>query len=223
MSEPDFSDPSIQWVLPDEATGGWAARRALAQAIRELSERCVTTAATAEALEAAAAAVRAVTAGLSEGPTCYERFEDGSYGERAIQNIDRTALMGQANPVAPPMRVSVEGERSVCRIRFTEVHQGAPGMAHGGWVSCVLDQLAGHVLVMSKRRGFTGKLVVRYLRPTPLHTDLVCSAWVERISGRTVTVGFQIERDNKRIVEGEALMIQMDAERAQRVIHGATP
>ena len=221
MPEVDQSDPSVHWKLEDDADGAWGARRELADAIRALQERCVTSTATAADLQAAARAIRTVTDSLSAGPTCAERFHDGTYGERARENIDRTALMGRSNPVAPPMRVHLDPEgRSICPITFTEVHQGAPGMAHGGWVANVLDQLAGHALVMSGRRGFTGKLVIRYLRPTPLHRELVCIGEVERVSGRTVNIALRIESGGARIVEGEALMVQMDPERAQQIIQG---
>jgi len=217
------SDPSpaVHWSLPDEVEGPWGARRELAAAIRELSERCVTTEVDQATLEAAARAVRAVVDTLPSGPSAYEQFARGTYADTASELIDRTAMMGQSNPWAPPMRVGVVDGEAVCELAFAEVHVGAPGMVHGGAISAVLDQLFGYVLVMSHRRGFTGRLQVRYVRPTPLHRSLHCRAWIGEVTGRRVMVHGEVRLGDQVLVEAEALMVQMDRDKAQQVIHSA--
>jgi acyl-coenzyme A thioesterase PaaI-like protein len=212
--------PSKHWLIPDQVEGEWAARRALAAAIRRVSERCVTTEADADTLWRAASDIEAVADALPSGPSAFERFASGSYGAKPIELIDRTALMGRANPWAPPMVVAHVDGVSECTLTFAEVHVGAPGMAHGGAVAAVLDQLFGHALVMADRRGFTGRLVVRYLKPTPLHRPWQCRAWIEDVSGRRVTVRGEILHGETRLVESEALMVQMARERAQQIIRG---
>ena len=218
----DDREPLSFWTLPERAEGTWGARRELAGAVRELALRTVRTEADELVLREAAAAVRTVLDALPEGPTSAERFQSGAYGADPMSSIDRTALMGHCNPTAPPMVVTHDDEGvATCHITFTESHQGAPGMTHGGWVSAVLDQLAGYALMVGGGRGFTGKLTIRYLKPTPLNKPLVCRGWTVERAGRTATIGLEILLDGNRIVEGECLMVMMDRERAQNVIRGA--
>ncbi len=209
------------WSHHQDVDEEWAARRVLADALRELSERCVRTDSDASDLLAAAEVVRSITDSLPQGDTCFQRFKDGRYGAQPAKFIDRTALTGACNPVAPPLKIDWDGTTSTCPITFTDVHQGAPGMVHGGWVASVLDQVCGHVVVMSHMRGFTGKLTVRYRKPTPLHRPLLCTGWIANQVGRTITVAFKITHGETMLVEGEALMIQMDIASAQKVIHSA--
>lgn len=213
--------PQVHWNLPDTVDGAWAERRRLAAAIRVLSERCVTTDASVEELAHAADSVESLVTRLKPGPTSRDHFLRGTFADTAVELIDRTALMGRSNPWAPPMRVVVEGAEVRCELAFAEVHVGAPGMVHGGVLSAVMDQLFGYALVMSHRRGFTGRLTIRYLRPTPLQRAVRCRAWLGEVSGRRVMVHGDLQLEGEVLVEAEALMIQMDSEQAQQVIRNA--
>jgi acyl-coenzyme A thioesterase PaaI-like protein len=209
------------WSHHPDVDDQWTARRELAAALRELSERCVRTEAGAPELLEAARVIRAATETLPQGDTSFQRFQDGRYGAHPARFIDRTALTGHCNPIAPPLVIDWDGTTATCPITFTDLQQGAPGMVHGGWVASVLDQVCGHVLVMSHLRGFTGKLTVRYRRPTPLHKPLICRGWIEKQAGRSIAVAFTITSDDTVLVEGDAVMIQMDLAAAKRVIQGA--
>ena len=127
------------WSHHSEVDEAWAARRELAAAIRELSERCVRTEAGASDLLAAASAIRAATETLPAGDTSFQRFRDGRYGADPARFIDRTALTGHCNPVSPPLTIDWDGTTATCPITFTELQQGAPGMVHGGWVASAGD------------------------------------------------------------------------------------
>ena len=219
----DEDSPAHHWLPHDDVHADWTARRTLAASIRGLAERCVRSDSGEDALLRAAAAIDAVTASLDNGDTSFERFQDGRYGASPAEFLDRTALTGRCNPIAPPLRFTWDGTQSACPLTFTEVHQGASGMAHGGWIASALDQVCGHVMVMSHMRGFTGKLTVRYLKPTPLHQPLECVGWVEKVAGRSVTVFFELRHGPTVLVEGRGLMIQMDLAKAQQVIRNAPP
>ncbi|MFT4977799.1 MAG: ribosomal protein S7, partial [Myxococcota bacterium] len=57
------------WKLPDAVPDDWAARRRLAHALRQISERCVTTDAPTESMVLAAELVEAALARLPPGRT----------------------------------------------------------------------------------------------------------------------------------------------------------
>ncbi len=53
------------------------------------------------------------------------------------------------------------------------IYAGAPGVAHGGWTSAVLDEMLGHLAIYRGRFTVTSTLNVRYVRPVPVDRDLI--------------------------------------------------
>ena len=56
-------------------------------------------------------------------------------------------------------------------------HEGGPGVAHGGWIAAVFDEVTGHVTLLSGQRAVTGSMAVSYLKPVPIERPLVARAW----------------------------------------------
>jgi acyl-coenzyme A thioesterase PaaI-like protein len=91
--------------------------------------------------------------------------------------------IGPRNPVAPPAVFRAIGEAPTARVEgtvtFPPVMVGAPGLAHGGMVALLLDELLGITNVVNGMGAMTGTLTVRYRVPTPagrpltLHGELV--------------------------------------------------
>ncbi|MEQ9448830.1 MAG: PaaI family thioesterase [Rhodospirillaceae bacterium] len=59
-------------------------------------------------------------------------------------------------------------------------YAGAPGIAHGGWTSAILDELLGHLAIYQGRFTVTSTLTVKYIRPVPVERPLIGLSWVER-------------------------------------------
>lgn len=97
------------WDLPDDVPPGWGARRRLAAALRGLGERCVDSDATEAQLRAAAEQAEALLAALAPGKTSADHWQAGTYDAHVQELIDRTALVGQSNPLAPPLRITHDG------------------------------------------------------------------------------------------------------------------
>jgi len=173
-----------RWDTPDVVSGDWASRRDLAEAIRQLSARCITSESEGTALAEAAGMVRAAAA-LLAGPqkTSAEAWSDRTYHQDIRRYTDRGALVGRCNPIAPPLRVVHADGGSSCTVVLDERFVGAPGIAHGGVVASIYDQMCGHAVVWSGHRALTVELVVRYRRPTPLHAPIAFTARVARVEG----------------------------------------
>ena len=81
--------------------------------------------------------------------------------------------------------VAPAGERRImARLACPARYEGGPGVAHGGWVAAVLDEVLGHLGPLNGALTVTGTLTIEYLRPTPILHDLEVQAWVERVEGR---------------------------------------
>ena len=44
------------------------------------------------------------------------------------------------------------------KFTVTEMHQGAPGLAHGGLLSCAFDEALGKLMWLVRQPAVTGKL-----------------------------------------------------------------
>lgn len=92
---------------------------------------------------------------------------------------------------------SEAGLRVVCRqvgeeihatYAFEERHAGAPGIAHGGTVAALVDDVCGFMLFVIRKPAVTRKLEVEYLRPVLVGVAYEVVAKVDRREGRKLFV-----------------------------------
>ncbi len=74
----------------------------------------------------------------------------------------------------------------VTRYRIPRHFQGYPGMAHGGVVATMLDELVGRAIMSQDEGRFrvTARLEVRYRRPIPVEVPLDLKGEVVKVHGR---------------------------------------
>lgn len=116
-------------------------------------------------------------------------------------------LLGSANPVAPPIRMRVEGDRVVGDVRFDVRFEGNTGWAHGGFVAAGFDIIVVQAAKLSGRAGPTGSLSVRFLAPTPIGVDLRYEARFDRAEGRKLFAEGRLLRCDDGTVTAEAQAI----------------
>jgi acyl-coenzyme A thioesterase PaaI-like protein len=116
---------------------------------------------------------------------------------------DRSALIGKANPLAPPLELVPEGEVSVGLVTFGAVYEGAPGWVHGGFVSAAIDQVFGYGQLRRGVPSVTGTLTVHYRRPTPINRLI-------RIESRFVSAEGRESRLAARSYDGERLLTESE-------------
>lgn len=81
-----------------------------------------------------------------------------------------------------------EGDEVVAEHTFTTRHSGAPGIAHGGAVATVIDDVLGMLLYVVRMAGVTRHLEVDYLKPVLLDVPYVVRAKVDSRDGRKLFV-----------------------------------
>ena len=92
---------------------------------------------------------------------------------------------------------------------------------HGGWIALAFDEILGMANIASGHPGMTGRLTVKYRRPTPLHTELRLEGWTEQVDGRRLVTRGTLEADGVVTAEAEGLFVVIDPERAARVLRRA--
>ena len=81
-----------------------------------------------------------------------------------------------------------EGNEVVAEHTFTTKHSGAPGIAHGGAVATVVDDVLGMLLYVVRMAGVTRHLEVDYLKPVLLDVPYRVRAKVDSHEGRKLWV-----------------------------------
>jgi acyl-coenzyme A thioesterase PaaI-like protein len=173
---------------------------ALAAAVRRLMDVAVLT--QADDLASATADINAVADRLAaHGTRDAMPWPDPESMRRGHRPF--SPVIGDANPIAPPMRVRTCDDGSVVgEATMRPIHEGPPGVVHGGWVASLLDQLLGHANAAAGVGGFTAQLTVRYLRPTPYDAPLLLRARTDKVDGRQVMSSGEIVADG--VVTAEA-------------------
>ena len=105
------------------------------------------------------------------------------------------------HPSGLNLRFRRRGERVLSRYTIADRFHGAPGIAHGGIVATILDEIScAAVHLVTDRWVTTGELTVRYERPCPVEQPLdVAAAIVDRTHPRYWVVEAEVHRAGERV------------------------
>jgi len=207
-------------------------------AIRELGRVAHAVESSPAARARAIAAIEDARATLAEGSPrlrWYEVESEQSAATRA-RNRELSTFSGTLNPVAPPMAIRT-GELSDGRtaligsVRLDRLREGPPHSVHGGVLAGLFDELlGGGQRLNGGPPGMTGKLTVRYRRPTPLDAELELRVWIhdERrrrvtVRGECVVVGHGQDEAEAVTAEAEAIFLRVDFEKLSDSMRGRAP
>ena len=190
-------------------------RERLAAAVRTLIEHAVEADLTAEQAIAAAEVIERVAQELDPLPRRIPKMPELPDLGDLQGHFGADPVIGASNPIAPPVRVEVDGRVVRASANLTRPYEGPPGFVHGAVIASVFDLLLGLANVVSGNPAMTGTLTVRYLRPTPLFTDLTFTTETDRAEGRKVFVRGTLHADGAPTAEAEGIFVQMRPEVAR--------
>ncbi|MEV6207606.1 PaaI family thioesterase [Kitasatospora sp. NPDC051914] len=112
---------------------------------------------------------------------------------------------------------AVAGEGLTVDATFTvrAVHQGGPGLAHGGLLTTAMDETLGTLNWLLHAPAVTGRLETDFVRPVPVDSVLHIHAWVTGVHGRKVysaAEGRIDGPDGPVAIRAQALFIQVKLE-----------
>ncbi len=151
------------------SAGADGAARSLAEAVRELIEQTTSTDLSEPALAAATGTVRRAVDELRAGGGSTPRGSRiGDYDARnPVEYFRLSPVSGVFNPLAPPLRLEVRDGEVHGECTFGRAYQGPPGYVHGAWVAAAFDELLGIANAVGGVPAMTGRLEIRFHRPTP--------------------------------------------------------
>lgn len=210
-----------QWGLDDpgaEPTPIQAAKRRAGDAVRQLTEQLAGTDAGEEMLLAIAEEIESMVRSFRGAPrAAYTGFAEAANAPDAERMggtlLDRSPVMGLANPIAPPMQLRMASERVEGIVTFGAAYEGPPGCVHGGWIAAAFDEVLGASQSLSGKAGMTAYLHIDYRSPTPLHRELRFEGELDRVEGRKIFTRGRVFDGDVLCAEAQGLFIAFDAER----------
>jgi acyl-coenzyme A thioesterase PaaI-like protein len=201
-------DARAVWLVADPPEeGGRRQKHELAEATRQLIEAVALVDAEEGSLDGLADEVRSLTSRLTAEASLrrYGGAAMSPYPNGAL--TERSGISGRSNPLAPPLRLRMDGDRTVGAAIYGDAYEGPPGCLHGGFVAAAFDDLLGCAQMASGTAGFTGTLTIRMRKPTPLHTRIDYEAGVTKVSGRRIVCWGRSTADDVLLAEAEGIFI----------------
>jgi acyl-coenzyme A thioesterase PaaI-like protein len=143
--------------------------------------------------------------------------------DRSLPQSDGTVLpshhaqclgCGAENPHGHHLVVTRDGPNAVAATHaFDARHVGAPGIAHGGAVATVFDDLYGFLLYAIGDLAVTRKLDVDYLGPVLLDVEYTLRATIAGRAGRKIHMTATLEDSTGLLgARSSALFVTVDIE-----------
>lgn len=136
-------------------------------------------------------------------------------------HLDTCFGCGPSNPHKLGIEPIYTEDRVIAELTFHPRFEGGPGLAHGGAVAALFDDLLGFVSMIHQRPAVTAKLEVNYRSPIPLGVTIRAEAWLTRLEGRKQYVeGAGFAPDGTVLVEASGLFIAVGVEHFTKAIEG---
>ena len=106
----------------------------------------------------------------------------------------------------------LEDKRVATLFEYKDIHQSYPGRAHGGMISCMLDELAGRVIWAYEpdTLAVTSSLKLKFRKPVPYDVPLGGVGTLLTNGKRGFTAKSEIfDQDGKLLAEGEAIYVKL--------------
>ena len=116
---------------------------------------------------------------------------------------------GKDNPHGHGLRARRRGNGVIARHVFDGRHRGAPGIAHGGAVITVLDDMVGMLLYVVGEMAVTRKLNTDFFAPVLLHKPYLVGADLVSRTGRRLEVRAELreETTQKLVASADGLFV----------------
>ena len=85
---------------------------------------------------------------------------------------------GEHNPYGLKLKFTYDGTKIKTTFVPQEVHQGYPGIIHGGITSTILDEVMSRCINVLGYIAVTARLEVRFRESIPLHNPVTFEAWI---------------------------------------------
>jgi uncharacterized protein (TIGR00369 family) len=122
-------------------------------------------------------------------------------------------ICGANNPVGLKTRPSRDeaAGRAWLSVVIPEEFQGWAGVAHGGIIAALLDEVCAYAVMGVSKQIVTAELTIRYLKPVLLGREVTVEAHMRERVRRSITVDAQLTCEGETLARAEARMVVLKA------------
>ena len=126
---------------------------------------------------------------------------------------------GTLNTHGMQLEIHIEEGRSWTELRLEQRFEGWEGIAHGGILCTILDEVMAWSLVGADNWGVTARLAVDFKRPVPVDRTIRAEGWVTELRRRLVTTAGTIVdvADGTLLASADALYVAATQERKREL------
>ena len=125
---------------------------------------------------------------------------------------------GTLNEHGLQLTIHLGERRSWTDLTLDDRFEGWVGIAHGGIVATILDEVMAWSLVAEDSWGVTARMSIEYRRPIPVGTPIRAEGWLVRTRKRIVETAARIvDRDGTVLASAEGTYLAADAERKREL------
>lgn len=140
--------------------------------------------------------------------TWVEKFRPHAEGADLPCHHEHCLGCGPDNPHGHHLHVRRHGDGVVADHTFDERHVGAPGIAHGGAVATVIDDLYGFLLYLVGAPAVTRQLTVDYRAPVLIGMPYRLEAHLTSRDGRKIFVAANLtDPDGRPVATSTAVFV----------------
>ncbi|WP_290657118.1 PaaI family thioesterase [Anaerovibrio sp.] len=133
--------------------------------------------------------------------------------EEEIKKMEDTGncfACGQNNPIGLKLQFNIISNQFIAKTVVDRNYQSYGGVVHGGILTTMLDEAMGGYLFKTGEPAFTGKLEVRFRKPTPTDVPITVRGWVVSRKRNVVEMKSEIVLEDGTVsAEGSAKMVVM--------------
>jgi len=123
---------------------------------------------------------------------------------------DMCFACGEKNPIGLRLQFRFEGDEYVTTFQVRPEYQGWAGIAHGGLLATVLDEVMARLLWEKQINAITGKLEVRYHKPVSIGDTLAVRGRITRHTSRGVeTTAEARSADGSIVAQAKAVSVEV--------------
>lgn len=122
---------------------------------------------------------------------------------------------GQLNVAGLQLQLHADEATCWAIIALPRRFEGWDGIAHGGVVSAILDEVMAWSLIGQDRLGFTARLEVDFRRPVPIEREIRATGWITDRRRRRFDTAARLVDSRTGEVLAEATAIYLGAATAQ--------
>jgi acyl-coenzyme A thioesterase PaaI-like protein len=112
---------------------------------------------------------------------------------------------GEHNPAGLKLKFTKDGETLRTEFKPDKMHQGWPGLLHGGIVATLLDEVMSNVAYATGQTCLTAEMNLRQRKPIDINETLVITAWITRHRSKIIeTAGKICLKDGTVVAESSA-------------------